>query len=303
MSNAILNATPAGDAPGSLGLSRRALLGGVASILAAGAAALPMRQLWTDFLTEVPAGLDDLSLAYRLARRRGKPLLAIFVQGDFHANTGFDRQQAFRDLLRHGEDHELIPLALCRPVRVCFQAGCALFNLPATPKDIELLLIETTGTQPVGTPLFAKLDLEPQRAFAFPEPAFQRVICANGRMLTLPFQQTVSRTRYDAKRLAAQSWSQRRERYQRLSRTIAQAVAKDLETLNRRAQDTARVLSSTNREAVEGALARHEPPAEPLRERAAALIALSAARAQDLNVRDQLFHALAAAVRDSSIYE
>ncbi|MFO0573219.1 MAG: hypothetical protein U1A78_04405 [Polyangia bacterium] len=308
-----LSSSP-GSAPGSAsgrgGLSRRALLLGTAPLVLPGIESLrrcsrhgvwrritdSLTNLLTDWRTEVPLQFDDLSLAYRRARRRGRPLLVRLLWSRRLSDADAERRGVYADLLRYGEVHELAPLALCEPLTLCFDEVPAMYGLSRLKAGADFLFIETTGRRMQVTPLSVpSVELRiPRSRVPRPVPSFCGVISAR------------EQARFEQKEAAYQEalraerapylWAQRVLRFEQLAQAIATAVAPDPAALARRAREAVATLSSREEELVEQALARRAVPDEPLCQKAAARIALAAAQTQSAAHKERCLVALAAAV-------
>lgn len=286
-----------GQVRGQQPMSRRALLGGAAALLGGATTLLPLSgtgralpRLCTELRTEVPMGIDELSMAYRRGRRAGKPLLVRLWCGNESPRALIERRRAFADLFEIGDISDIAPLALCESVEACFDDVAALLNITRPLTGLELMLIETTGQRPIGTLLEPFLHIE------LPSPpAGPRFFCGNMTKEEIQHadEQYAQKLHAHARRIAPYVIAQRKLRSQRLSRAIAKVIAPDMGALSRRANDARAAFSAENRETVERALARQEVPPQPLCHQAAALVALTMAQTPDPTIKERFIQALA----------
>lgn len=271
--------------------SRRAFLCGLGTLLCAAAIAPPVSTVWTQLTTEVPMGIDDLSMAYRRARRQGKPLLVTLYSGAL--------QEALADL-RHGggeESRSIALLALCMSAKASCAEVASLLDLDQPSSGCELAFIETTGRRPTGT-LFA-----PFLHIDLPDmPRLPGLFCGNSTPEEIQKFQKESAPIIAAwsKRMAPYEQARRRARARRLAGILASSIAPDLAALSRRARDARVALSEKQRVLVDQALTQNMVPPEPLCYQAAALVALAAAQAPTPAVKERFLDALTAAVLGSS---
>lgn len=303
--------SPPGSASARGGLSRRALL--------LGAAVLPgievlrrcdrsggrswLTDLWADLTTEIPLQSDDLSIAYRRARRRGKPLLVRLLWSRRPSGADAARREVFADLLRYGEPHELAPLALCEQLTLCFDEVPRMYGLSRLKEGADFLFIETTGRRVQVTPLSVPSVTVKIPRSQVPRP--RRITCGllspRGRLWVDRRQDAEEEE--DQKALAAERapylWAERVLRFEQLAQAIARAVAPDPAALARRSREAVAALSSREEDLVEQALTWGQVPDGPLCLKAAARIALAAAQAQTAAaaaVKERYLVALATAV-------
>jgi len=140
--------------------SRRSFLR--ASIVLSGAAAITGGPAWLRraFAAGRACGPDDtadlgvVSAAYRRAQRAGRPLLCLVVPEDDGAK--WTRGSAFGELLNHGSDEDLAPLALCEVV--CARMAPLRRLVPAAGRGEPLMvLVDTSAVPAAGLRLDAAL--------------------------------------------------------------------------------------------------------------------------------------------------
>jgi len=99
--------------------------------------------------TEVPAGVDDVSLALHAAVVAGKPLLVILVPAEA---SRWDRGQLWGELLNHGPESVWAALA-CAEV-VCATTAALRTVVPNAATDDDLFVLVETGQLPMSATSF-----------------------------------------------------------------------------------------------------------------------------------------------------
>lgn len=265
--------------------SRRALLGSAASVMVGAAAA----QLF--FFRG--SGTSPLMRAYRKAQLTGKPLLVRILSEDPRESgaVNAERREAFADLYSGGDIQELAPLALCDSIELTLAEVSSQLQLSPLVGGLELVLVETAGSEPTGIFFAPLLHIE---QLNLPRP--QRT-CGN----LSPQERWQLRHAQDAatEQVSAYRESQRPLRVRRLAQALVSSLTPNTAALERRAKQSSDALKDSERKAVAQAIAQRLVPSPLLCHRAAAVIALAAARTSDVAFREGLVRELAAVARRS----
>jgi hypothetical protein len=235
---------------------------------------------WPDWLRQAfadPACGDDRYLAavsggFRRAHLAGKPLLCLVIPKDDTAR--YERGHAFGEVLNHGSDEDLAPLALCEVV--CAPMAALRRIVPAAGEGEPLMvLVDTAATPATGVRLSAELPKD--------EP-FDRFAVGND-------EKDWRKAMEEGQRREEAAIARRIDTLGRLLRTGITGAS-----LQQRVAQARAALPKELLDRVERDIAKGGPPVPELVHPAAALWAQAALAARGKR-RAEVVHALAEAVR------
>ena len=245
-------------------MKRRAFLGAAA----AGAAAVTV-PVWIDRAFAQRLDPDrhaaEVANAYRRGALSGRPMLLVVIPPDTDKR---DRGQLWGELLNHGADAQLWPLALVEVVAA--DLASARRVVPSLPVEEAIaIVVETDGSQRTAP---VTIDVPSIGWQAQPEG--------------LGWEER-------------EAWSERRidTRIDRLAGALAEAIAGDLQTLSARADAARARLGASERSRLDQLLGSSARVPGELVRAAPAIVALAARRSAD----GVLYSRLAAVVREDLV--